>query len=95
MAIEPPKSKRARAPLYNVLQNAINITPSDSDYIGYNGEAVVIERLYIGSAGSICIETVCGQQVTYQNVGVGYFKCPRLVKVLETGTTASMIIGEY
>ena len=94
MAELAPKSYRATSPETGPRNNAIAIIPSDADYIGNETHGVVIEKLYIGTAGNVTVETVGGQLVTYVNVQ-GYLDGIRIVRVMASGTTATDIIGEY
>ena len=94
MADLPPKNLQPTGPTNGPKNNAIQITPNDDSYIGEGDHGIVIERLYIGNPGDLVVVTVGDQTVTYKNVQ-GYLSGIRVVKVLETGTTAFDIVGEY
>ena len=68
------------------LTTAAAVTPHDT-----NANAFVM--LYVGSSGSVVIETVDGDSVTFANVPTGQYIFCQTAKVLATGTTATSIVG--
>ena len=81
---------------YQKLQvgRAASVTPSDTANIpsvsgGTNNGCV----LYVGSAGNLRVETVGGDDVTFNNINTGAFIPVQIVKVYATGTTASNILA--
>lgn len=81
---------------YQKLQvgRAASVTPSDTANVpsvsgGTNNGCV----LYIGSAGNLRVQTVGGDDVTFNNINTGAFIPVQIVKVYATGTTASNILA--
>lgn len=81
---------------YQKLQvgRAASVTPSDTVNIssvsgGTNNGCV----LYVGSAGNLRVQTVGGDDVTFNNINTGAFIPVQIVKVYATGTTASNILA--
>ena len=81
---------------YQKLQvgRAASVTPSDTANIpsvsgGTNNGCV----LYVGSAGNLRVQTVGGDDVTFNNINTGAFTPVQIVKVYATGTTASNILA--
>jgi len=81
---------------YQKLQvgRAASVTPSDTANIpsvsgGTNNGCV----LYVGSAGNLRVQTVGGDDVTFNNINTGAFIPVQIVKVYTTGTTASNILA--
>lgn len=53
-----------------------------------------IRQIYVAVTGSVAVEDVAGNQVTFVSVPAGFYLTPFFVKkVLSTGTTASGMIG--
>ena len=81
---------------YQKLQvgRAASVTPSDTANIpsvsgGTNNGCV----LYVGTAGNLRVQTVGGDDVTFNNINTGAFIPVQIVKVYATGTTASNILA--
>ena len=81
---------------YQKLQvgRAASVTPSDTANIpsvsgGTNNGCV----LYVGSAGTLRVQTVGGDDVTFNNINTGAFIPVQIVRVYATGTTASNILA--
>ena len=81
---------------YQKLQvgRAASVTPSDTVNVpsvsgGTNNGCV----LYVGSAGNLRVQTVGGDDVTFNNINTGAFIPVQIVKVYATGTTASNILA--
>ena len=81
---------------YQKLQvgRAASVTPSDTANIpsvsgGTNNGCV----LYVGSAGNLRVQTVGGDDVTFNNINTGAFIPVQIVKVYATGNTASNILA--
>jgi len=68
--------------------NALLVTPDDTTDLPF-----VSRALYIGTAGTLRVLTLGGQDVTYQ--GVSGTKVLRVSRVFATGTTAANIIAEW
>lgn len=79
-----PNSEDLQSPAYR----ASAVAPSDTNDLTF-----VTKRLYIGSAGSLKINTAGGDTVTYANVAVGYLYV-RASRVFATGTAATGIVAE-
>lgn len=84
-------------------QEALNVTPSDTNYItDINGNRA-IGTLYVGTTGDLVVlpwlhadtntttTGVAGGAVVYKNVPVGFFPIA-VKKVFSTGTTASNLV---
>jgi hypothetical protein len=50
------------------------------------------DRLYVGVAGDVRVETLGGETVTFAHVPVGYLEIA-CVKVVRTGTTAQDLVA--
>ena len=81
---------------YQKLQvgRAASVTPSDTANVpsvsgGTNNGCV----LYVGSAGNLRVQTVGGDDVTFNNINTGAFIPVQIVRVYATGTTASNILA--
>jgi hypothetical protein len=81
---------------YQKLQvgRAASVTPSDTANIpsvsgGTNNGCV----LYVGTAGNLRVQTVGGDDVTFNNINTGAFIPVQVVKVYATGTTAGSILA--
>ncbi len=81
---------------YQKLQvgRAASVTPNDTVNIpsvsgGTNNGCV----LYVGSAGNLRVQTVGGDDVTFNNINTGAFIPVQIVRVYATGTTASNILA--
>ena len=81
---------------YQKLQvgRAASVTPSDTANIpsvsgGTNNGCV----LYVGSAGNLRVQTVGGDDVTFNNINTGAFIPVQILRVYATGTTASNILA--
>lgn len=84
---------------YQKLQanRASSVTPSDTVNIpSLSSESGTPNRgcvLYIGTGGDLKVLTVGGDEVTFTNFQDGSFLPVQVVRVFETGTTASNIIA--
>jgi hypothetical protein len=77
----------SKSPLHvNAATGAAVITPSDSAEVDFNG-------IYVGGAGNLAVTLLDGSEVTLTAVIVGTIYPLRVTKVLETGTTATNLIG--
>lgn len=81
---------------YQKLQvgRAASVTPSDTVNIpsvsgGSNNGCV----LFVGTAGNLRVQTIGGDDVTFNNINTGAFLPVQVVRVYATGTTASNIIA--
>jgi hypothetical protein len=68
-------------------ERAAVVTPNDST-------TFAASTLFVGSTGSLAVQTAGGDSVTFNNVPVGFFPV-KVVKVLATGTTASNIVRVF
>jgi hypothetical protein len=81
---------------YQKLQvgRAASVTPSDTanipDVAGGSNNGCV---LFVGTAGNLRVQTVGGDDVTFNNINTGAFIPVQVVRVYATGTTASNIIA--
>lgn len=84
---------------YQKLQanRASSVTPSDTVNIpSLSSESGTPNRgcvLYIGTGGDLKVLTIGGDEVTFTNFQDGSFLPVQVVRVFETGTTASNIIA--
>jgi hypothetical protein len=76
--------------LNSPAQDAFTISKSDSANLTFSTRAI-----YVGGAGNVAITTVKGTNVTFANVPAGAILPVRAQKVLDTGTTATLIVGMY
>lgn len=70
--------------------HAFAITPSNDDDITY-----ATRYVYVGGTGTLKVDTVGGETVTFSAVAAGVFHPIRVTKVYATGTDATGIIGAY
>jgi len=56
---------------------------------------IASKRLFVGTGGTLKIDTVKGTTVTYANVPSGSYVNVRAARVWATGTSASDIVAEY
>lgn len=75
--------------LESPLTNAIEITPSDVDDL-----LNVTRAVHLGIAGSLRVTMKSGQVVTFSSIDAGWHPL-RIVRIHETGTTASGFIGAW
>ena len=76
--------------LNSPAQDAFAVSKSDSANLTFATRA-----LYVGGGGNVAITTVKGANVTFANVPAGSLLPVRAIKVLSTGTTATLIVGMY
>jgi len=62
------------------------IVPSDSTVVDFNG-------IYVGGAGNLSVTLLDGSVVTLTAVLVGTIYPLRVIKVMSTGTTATLLVG--
>jgi hypothetical protein len=68
-------------------EDAAVITPSDTAFVDLNG-------LYIGGTGNLTVITGAGNSVLFTALPVGtQIRNLHIVKVMSTGTTATLIVG--
>ena len=70
----------------STARHATAITPSDTT-------VVVHQAVYIGAAGSLAVVTTGGEEITFAGLNAGTILPVSVRKVLNTGTTASSLIG--
>jgi hypothetical protein len=81
---------------YQKLQvgRAASVTPSDTtnipDIAGGSNNGCV---LFVGTAGNLRVQTVGGDDITFNNINTGAFLPVQVVRVYATGTTAGNIIA--
>jgi hypothetical protein len=68
--------------------DAFAITPSDSANL-----AQVVRALYVGVTGNLTLITIAGNSVVFTNVPAGAIIPVQTQQVMNTGTTASGIVG--
>ena len=71
-------------------QDAFAITPSDDDDLPHRTRAV-----YVGTGGNVKVKLRGGGIVTYTNVASGSRQPWQAVRIYDTDTTASGLIGEF
>ncbi len=76
-------------------QELYPITPSDDvPILPVNGDYLAIRMLYVGTGGDVAVRTKTGAEVIHKNVYQGQYLGPFMIThVLQTGTTATDIIG--
>jgi hypothetical protein len=67
-----------------------SITPSDSANL-----SAPIRALYVGVSGSVKLVDMNGNTITLVSLAAGVFHPVRAVKVFNTDTTATGIVGVY
>lgn len=76
-----------KTPLHvNQATGGAAITPSDSTVVDFNG-------IYIGGAGNLAVTLYDGSVVTLTAVIVGTIYPLRVIKVMSTNTTATVLVG--
>jgi len=69
-----------------IASDAVAVTPSDTDFVDFVG-------LYVGGTGNV---TVCGEggtPVTFTACPVGFRLDMRIIQVMDTDTTATLLVG--
>jgi hypothetical protein len=66
------------------------IGPSDAQYLPY-----VTRALYVGNAGNIAVLMFDGSIIVFTNAVAGTILPIRVVKIFNTGTTASNLVGLF
>lgn len=79
----------------NSKQGAIAVTPSDDDNIIFPSGINATRGIYIGGAGNLAVRMIDGTEVTFTAVIVGAMYDLAVIRVLDTGTTASDIVAVY
>lgn len=68
-------------------EGAFDITPNDSDYIP------VTRGVYVGGSGTLHVLMAAGQEVTFTALAAGVVHPLRVIRVYQTGTAATSILG--
>lgn len=68
-------------------RGASSITPNDSADL-----TDAVSAVYVGTTGTLKVDTASGETVTFQSVPVGIFPVA-VKKVYSTGTSAANLIG--
>lgn len=69
--------------------NCFAIVPSDADEL-----PAVTKGIYVGEGGDVTLRSVRGAgEVTFRNLPAGYIIDVRTRVVMQTGTTASSLVG--
>ena len=68
--------------------NAISLTPNDTTPL-----STVSRAIFVGAAGDLSVEMQSGQIVDFQGVQSGSILAIRVLKVRQTGTTATGIVS--
>lgn len=74
--------------LESPARDAFSVTPSDSDDL-----PEVTRALYVGGEGNVAASLASGAEVIFEGVSAGTVLPLRVSKILQTGTTATAIIG--
>jgi hypothetical protein len=69
-----------------VPSSAVAITPSDTAVVNLCG-------LYVGGTGNVTVQSVEGTSVTFNACPVGAQIHLQIVRVMSTGTTATLLTG--
>lgn len=77
------------ADLHGPADKAAAVTPNDTTDLPWNSK-----RLHIGTGGTVRVDTVGGDTVTY-TAATGTYLHVRAKRVYATGTSASNIVCEY
>lgn len=78
--------KRLDSPAYN----AFAISPSDSSNLSQQTRGI-----YVGGDGNLKVTTAGGDTVTFQNAVAGTVLPVRAIKVFNSGSSATGLIGLY
>ncbi len=70
------------------FQDAIAVTKSDSTR--YDPP---LDAIYVGGTGNLAVETLGGNVVTFATIAASTVLPVRAIRVLDTGTTATTIVG--
>lgn len=76
--------------LTSPAESAEAILPSDTATLDN-----VTRGVYVGTGGDLMVEMLSGQQVLIRNAQAGALYPLRIIRVLQTGTTASDIVGMH
>lgn len=74
--------------LESPAQDAFSVSPNDATDL-----QEVTRALYIGSTGDVAVIMKGGGEVTYFGLAAGQLMPVRVVRVKDTGTTATNILG--
>lgn len=88
MRIMSDQYKNTSTGLESPAQGAFSVTPNDATDL-----TMVTRALYIGGAGDVAVTMKGGGEVTFSGLAAGQFMPVRVVRVKDTGTTASNILG--
>jgi hypothetical protein len=72
--------------LYRIPEEAVAITPSDTTFVDLCG-------VYVGGTGDVTVQDGAGNTTTFKAVPVGAKIDLRIVRVMATNTTATLIVG--
>lgn len=67
---------------------AETITPSDSEMLNF-----ATRGIFVGEGGNIAVRMLSGDVITLNNAPSGIVYALRITQVLETGTTATGLVG--
>jgi len=75
----------------------VNITPSDTDSLQYNGENIACRGISIGTAGDLAIVNDQGDKIVIPGnaLAIGIIHPIVTGKIYSTGTTASEIVAWF
>lgn len=71
-----------------VPRGAFAITPDDVSDLPDS-----VREIYVGGGGDLTVRGLDGETVTYQDVPAGTFVQLWVVRVFDTGTTATKLVG--
>lgn len=69
-----------------IASDAVAVTPSDTDPVDFCG-------IYVGGTGDVTVMGEGGVAVTFSAVPVGTIIPMRIVAVMDTDTTATLLVG--
>ena len=84
----PDRFSANAASLSGPASHVFPVTPSDATDL-----TEAVRALYIGSGGTVSLRTVSGATATFLSVAAGSILPVRADRVLQTGTTATDIVG--
>jgi hypothetical protein len=74
---------------FQVITRALNVTPSDTDYLP------ATKAIFVSVSGDLAVEMLDGTEVTFTGISASVFHPISVSRVLSTGTTATGIIAGY
>jgi hypothetical protein len=82
--------------LFKDLPSSLTAPATDASVISPNDVSVlssVPRAIYVGNGGDLAVEMQGGQNITFANIQGGTVLAVRVLRVLQTGTTATGIVA--